>query len=1743
MTRLTPLPSIVRRTFLVAALSLLAAAGAHAQFGYQELHSFENAVVYPSLPVVDGGDGYLYGVSQSYGYHGAGAVYRVAKATGTVTLLHSFNVFGGLGSYPGSGLTDLGNGFLYGTTQSGGTYGYGTIYRLEKSTGALSFVHSFRNNTASGREGYSPQGPLTLGSDGFLYGTTQWGGDANGGTVYRFDPATGSFGVLAAFSTSSGPYYTQDGVVDGNDGFLYGTTYYGGANGAGALFKVDRSTGAVTTLHSFSYVVVGTSNYHPQPNGVVDAGNGYLYGTTFYGGSVYYYGTVFKVSKATGAYSVVHNFDPPTTGYHVQAGLVGAGDGFLYGTTLYGGTGGGGVLFRIAIATDAVSVVHGFHQTGEGYYHASGLTVAGGQLIGAAQYGGPLQRGTVYAVNKTTGATIVHASFGGEPISPQTGVVDGGNGFLYGTAQQGGAGYGVLYKVAKATGARTVLHTFTPTGGASSLGYYPYAGLVKDSGGLLYGLAAYGGLYGYGVLYRIDPATDSLSVLHAFPYAEGYFHDATLTIGSDGLLYGSAQYGGANGYGTVYKVDRSTGATTVLHSFAPVLSGGYTYYPNPGGVIDGGNGFVYGTTQQGGTYNCGTVYKVNSALPASLTVLHSFNCSGGDGRNPLVGLTDGGDGSLYGTTLYGGTYGYGTVFRLDKTAETLSIVHSFNNSNLRQGYYPYSRLLLGRDGHLYGTTLYGGTYGYGTVYVVDRTSGAFGIYHNFNRQAGEGHYPQGDVSQGVPPDTAFYGTTQQGGNRGGGVVYRFDSGVSDQAITVTGAPPANATYLNSFGVAATGGGSGNAVVIQASGACSGSGTGSASISMISGTGTCTVTFNQAGGPNYNPAPTVTRTTTAVKRSAFLIVSGLSHTFDGTPKSPTVSTSPSGLAVTSSYSGSGYGPTSAPPANAGSYSVTVAIDDENFQGSATYTLSIAKAAAAVSLSNLTQVYTGSALTPTATTTPADLAVTWSGAPRTTAGTYAVTATVSDPNYAGSASGTFVIQKATATVSFTTLGKTYTGGALTPDVSTTPSGLSITWTGAPRTAVGSYAVTATVNDVNYQGSASGTFVISKATAAVTLGNLTRTYTGSPLSPTATTTPTGLAIVWTGAPQTDAGEYSVTATVNDPSYEGSATGTFVITKAAATITLTNLTQTYTGAPLAPDATTAPAGLTLIWSGTPQTDAGSYPVSATVDHPNYQGTATGTFVIAKAVAGVTLANLTQTYTGSGLSPTATTSPADLPLVWTGTPQTNAGSYTVTATVNHANYQGTATGTFIIAKAAASVALEDLEQSFTGNPLRPSATTQPAGLALLWTGAPQTAAGNYPVTATVNDPNYEGTASGTFVIAKAAATVTLGNMNRTYTGGALAPTATTEPQGLSLAWTGTPQTAAGSYTVTATVSDPNYEGSATGTFVIAKAAATVTLTNLTQTFTGGPLAPGASTSPAGLTLVWSGTPQTAAGSYTVSATVDNPNYEGTASGTFVIAKAAAAVTLGNLAQTFTGGALTPTATTAPANLPIVWTGAPQTNAGSYTVTATVADANYEGSATGTFVIAKATPTVTWPAPAPIAYGTPLGAGQLNASASVPGTFVYTPAAGTQLAAGNQALSATFTPADALNYNGVTAGVWIAVVHSWSGVLQPVNADGSSIFRLGRTVPVKFRLVEGSAPMTDLPALIFLAKVSNAVTGAEIEAISTSAADTGNTFRYDPVEGQYIFNLSTQSLSQGTWQIRIDLRDGVTRTVLVSLRR
>jgi hypothetical protein len=255
----------------------------------------------------------------------------------------------------------------------------------------------------------------------------------------------------------------------------------------------------------------------------------------------------------------------------------------------------------------------------------------------------------------------------------------------------------------------------------------------------------------------------------------------------------------------------------------------------------------------------------------------------------------------------------------------------------------------------------------------------------------------------------------------------------------------------------------------------------------------TTTTNQA------TAQSSPYTFTVPKATATVTISSTNQTYNGSARPVSISTTPSGLSNSVTYNGN-----SSAPTNAGTYNVVATVTDSNYEGSATSTLTITKASATISLGNLIQTYDGTSRTVTATTSPTNLPVTitYNGASSapTNAGTYAVVGTINDTNYSGSASGSLEISKATATVQISSLSQIYDGSSKPVTVTTTPSGLSVsvTYDGSATipSALGTYAVSATVTDSNYQGSASGTLSITDpptATFASTFGGATPTSDG--------------------------------------------------------------------------------------------------------------------------------------------------------------------------------------------------------------------------------------------------------------------------------------------------------------------------------------------------------------------------------------------------------------------------------------------------------------------------------------------------------------------------------------------------------------------------------------------------------------------------------------------------------------------------
>jgi len=759
--------------------------------------------------------------------------------------------------------------------------------------------------------------------------------------------------------------------------------------------------------------------------------------------------------------------------------------------------------------------------------------------------------------------------------------------------------------------------------------------------------------------------------------------------------------------------------------------------------------------------------------------------------------------------------------------------------------------------------------------------------------------------------------------------------------------------------------------------------------------------------------------------------------------------------------------------AGGVTASFAGDNAYNGASGSAALTVAKATATITLGGLSQTYNGSPRAATATTNPAGLSgvsITYDGATAapTNAGSYAVVATLANANYqATPASGTLVVNKAATTVTLGGLSQVYDGSIKSATATTTPAGLNVSfaYTGTPQNA-GSYPVTATVNDANYSGSASGSLVISKATATISLSGLTQTYDGTPLAVGVSTSPaglSGLSVTYDGSatPPTNAGSYAVVASLSNPNYAAAnATGTLTINQATATLSLSNLTQSYDGAGKAATVTTSPpdlAGVTMTYDGaaTLPVNVGSYAVVASLSNPNYTAAnATGTLTINAANQTISFGELADKTYGNAPFQVSATASSGLAVSFSASGNCTiagatvtiigAGSCTVTASqAGGGNYSAASPvdRTFSIAKAPATISLSGLSKTYTGQPQSATASTSPTGLegvTITYNGSATapTNAGSYAVVASLDNPNYSAAdATGTLVIAKAPATISLGSLSATYDGSPKAATATTSPAGLgviTITYNGsaTAPTNAGSYAVVASLSNPNYEApNATGTLVINKALATITLAGLSHTYNGTQKAATATTNPSGLTVdITYSAPPINAGSYTVTATIDDANYQGSANGTLVIAKAGQTISFGALANKTYGDAAFGVSATTSSGLAVTFSASGNcsvasstvtiTGAGSCTITASQAgDNNYNPAASvaRTFSIAKAAATVSLSELTATYNGQPQGATISTNPTGLSYSVTYNGSATAPTNAGSYAVVATINDA---NYTG-----------------------------------------------------------------------------------------------------------------------------
>jgi uncharacterized repeat protein (TIGR03803 family) len=284
------------------------------------------------------GSGNLFGTTQSGGQNNLGTVFELSGSNETV--LHSFCTSCSDGTFPVAAVISDASGNLYGTTSSGGSDDDGVVFEIA-SNGSETVLHSF---TRENNDGAFPEARLLMDKKGNLFGTTRGGGFADQGVIFKITP-DGAESTAYAFGGGTDASYSVAGLIEDKKGNLYGTSQLGGQYSCGAVFKLARN-GLESVVYSFK---CGNDGDGPLADLIMNKA-GTLFGTTSSGGGTGCggegCGTVFSVSSK-GKEAVLYAFRGGNDGSYPAAGLVADASGNLYGTTRQGGTGGGGIVFKI----------------------------------------------------------------------------------------------------------------------------------------------------------------------------------------------------------------------------------------------------------------------------------------------------------------------------------------------------------------------------------------------------------------------------------------------------------------------------------------------------------------------------------------------------------------------------------------------------------------------------------------------------------------------------------------------------------------------------------------------------------------------------------------------------------------------------------------------------------------------------------------------------------------------------------------------------------------------------------------------------------------------------------------------------------------------------------------------------------------------------------------------------------------------------------------------------------------------------------------------------------------------------------------------------------------------------------------------------------------------------------------------------------------------------------------------------
>lgn len=698
-------------------------------------------------------------------YNNYGLIYTSNGAPNNFTVLKDFKMTHDGEDPVATPLTKCVNGKIYGVTLNS-SIGEGIIYSFNPTTDQYELIKRFTNVN----DGRNPSASVIQHSNGKLYGTTRYGGVNNQGVIFEIDPSTDTYLKLYDFAVGVGGFGPKYGVLESPDGKLRGVCIGGGVNSTGVIFSFDVTTLSYTAEYSFpvgssafdSWVPAVDANgilYIPFSGNTGNFNNGMLFaynptldsgyvvhhfqsatgsfpatkcifhGDTIIGmtsdGGASNFGVIYGINMADTSYMILHHFPTSSfgvTGPNIKSELVLGPDDMYY---FRGGIGSNTCIAQYNPSTNAVSVHYIIPNTN--FFYGNGVMFYDANTIFlASPIGGSYEEGEFIKINFPATTTERKFSFfeSKDGKDPNGYLFIGTDGKLTGNTFSGGQfNGGVIFKYDLQLNTYEVIKSF-------DLGFngFQIGGIVEGKSGVFYG---YSQIWDGTIrVYEYNSNNDSLR----FIYSGNDLPNNSPFRANNGKIYGCFTNGGANGFGYIYCYDPVVNVFTNIFNFNS--SNGSLAQAK---LAQDKDGFIYGTTRTGGTFNKGVIFSI-SPYTHAVTIVNSFtDFDGGTSSNTLNFVYD----FIYAAGRVGGSGGFGSIYYCDPN-NSFSFTNKYAFNTAINGRLPIGKVWFDNADNAYLTTSSSGTAGKGTLVRFNVVSNLLTKLYDFNT-TNLGDYPRGDM--------------------------------------------------------------------------------------------------------------------------------------------------------------------------------------------------------------------------------------------------------------------------------------------------------------------------------------------------------------------------------------------------------------------------------------------------------------------------------------------------------------------------------------------------------------------------------------------------------------------------------------------------------------------------------------------------------------------------------------------------------------------------------------------------------------------------------------------------------------------------------------------------------------------------------------------------------------------------------------------------------------------------------------